>query len=250
MSKKIILILLLSITSLFAGTINLAVSANVSYAIDSLIKEFKKSHPDIDVRVTIGSSGNLTAQINSGAPYDIFMSANMQYPNSLYLKKIAITKPLIYAKGSIALVSRKKGFHLTGLDILKDKRVKRIAIANPKTAPYGKATIEILKNAKMLKTLKKKFIYAQSASQTLSYTMRVTDFGFVAKSSLFSPKLHYLKKGTNWIDISSSLYTPIKQGVVLLSHSKTTPKDALHFYNFILSSTAKKIFKEYGYIIK
>ncbi|MEA3228831.1 MAG: molybdate ABC transporter substrate-binding protein [Campylobacterota bacterium] len=249
MIKKIILVSLLSVVSLFAGTINIAVAANVSYAIDSLKEEFKKSNPDTKIRVTLGSSGKLTAQINHGAPYDLFISANMRYPNTLYAKNMAITKPLIYARGSLALVSRKSFDFSNGMKILEDKKVKRIAIANPKTAPYGKAAIQAIKNAKLFDTLKRKFIYAESASQTLSYTMTATDIGFVAKSSLFSKQLSHLKKDKNWIDVNSSLYTPIEQGIVMLKHSKNS-EEARNFYNFILSEDAKKIFKEYGYIVE
>ncbi len=88
--------------------INIAVAANVSYAINDLIKEFNQTNPNTKVRVTLGSSGKLTAQIKHGAPYDLFMSANMKYPNSLYKDNIAITKPVVYAQGSLAILSSKK----------------------------------------------------------------------------------------------------------------------------------------------
>ena len=128
MIKKIILITILFATISIAKTINIAVAANVSYAIDDLKKEFKKSHPDIKVRVTLGSSGKLTAQIKNGAPYQLFMSANMKYPEALYEDKIAITKPIVYAQGSLALLSIKKLDFYKGLDLLKDTKVKRVAI--------------------------------------------------------------------------------------------------------------------------
>jgi len=249
MLKKTIVIIGLSLSLLEAGTINVALSANVSYAMDSLKAEFHKSYPNTDVRVTLGSSGKLTAQIKNGAPYDIFLSANMFYPSTLYKEKIAITKPSIYAKGSLVLLSRKNRDFKKGLKIILEKSIKRIAIANPKTAPYGKASFIALQNANLYKRVKKKLIYAESASQTLSYTMRVTDVGFVAKSSLFTPKLAMLEKKFHWVDVNTSLYKPIEQGIVLLKHSHNK-KESRAFYDFILSFKAKEIFKKYGYIVK
>ena len=108
MLKKIILGSLLSSSVLFAGTINIAVAANVSYAINELVAEFNQIHPDTKVNVTLGSSGKLTAQIRNGAPYQLFMSANMKYPQSLYDDNIAVTRPLVYAQGSLAYFSSKK----------------------------------------------------------------------------------------------------------------------------------------------
>lgn len=246
MINKILLTILLISSSLFASKINIALAANVSYAIKDLIKEFNKTNPDTKIRVILGSSGKLTAQIKNGAPYSIFMSANMKYPNSLYKDRIATTKPVVYAQGSLALLSSKKRDFLETLDLTKDKEIKRIAIANPKTAPYGIATMEALKNANIYEDIKKKFIYGESISQTISYTISASDLGFVAKSSLYSPKMKNYKKDENWIEVDSTLYTPINQGIVILKESKNS-KEVKAFYDFILSNKAKQIFKAYGY---
>jgi len=106
--KKLIVLLLLVHGILFAKSVNVAVAANVSYAIKDLLKEFNKLYPDIKVRVVLGSSGKLTAQIKNKAPIDIFMSADMRYPEALYSQKIATTKPTVYAQGVLALLSVKK----------------------------------------------------------------------------------------------------------------------------------------------
>ena len=242
--KKLLITLLLLNISLFANKINLALAANVSYAINDLIKEFNKTNPNTKIQVIYGSSGKLTAQISNGAPYDIFMSANMKYPQALYTKNIAITKPIIYAKGALALISSKDIDLSKNLDFLKDKKINRIAIANPKTAPYGIATVEALKNLELYEALKKKFIYGESISQTVTYALKAADLGFIAKSSLYSDKM---KRYTNHRNLDIKLYTPIEQGLVILKQAKNN-KDAKAFYDFILSSKAQKIFKEYGYL--
>jgi len=236
-------------THLNANEITIAVAANVSYAIDELIESFRQDHPDIEVRVILGSSGKLAAQISHGAPYGLLMSANMLYPNRLYEKEIAITKPIVYAKGALALFSIKKLDISRSLELLKEPSIRKIAIGNPKTAPYGEATIEALKNAKIYSAISSKLIYGESISQTLSYVMTATSIGIVAKSALYSTKLRRYKEGINWISIDDSLYTPISQGVVLLKYAQRDPAYRL-FYDYILSSRAKEILQRYGYSIR
>ncbi|QKJ22959.1 molybdate ABC transporter substrate-binding protein [Poseidonibacter lekithochrous] len=245
LNKSLIGLVLLGLSA-NAGTIKIAVAANVSYAINDLKKEFNKLHPNTKVRVTLGSSGKLTAQISHGAPYDLFMSANMKYPNTLYKNNIAITKPIIYAKGSLAYLSNKPKDFSKGINLLEDKSIRKIAIANPKTAPYGIASVEALKNAKIYKNIKAKLIYGESIAQTVSYTVTATDIGLIAKSSLFSPKMSHFKENINWKEVDSSLYTPIDQGLVILKQGKEN-KEVKAFYDFVLSPKAKEIFKTYGY---
>ena len=246
---KVVFLLLLVNVFIVASTINIAVAANVSYAIDTLKKEFSKFHPHVKVNITLGSSGKLTAQIKNGAPFDVFMSANMKYPQALYDAKMTITKPKVYAQGSLAIFSKKERDFSHVINMLKSKEIKRIAVANPKTAPYGIATKEALKNAKVYDELESKFIYGESISQTVSYTLTAVDVGLIAKSSLYSSKMKKYKKGLNWSEIDSKLYSPIDQGIVLLSKAKNS-SDAKAFYDFILSQDAKKIFISFGYLVK
>ena len=246
--KKVLILLLITCASLFAQKINIAVAANVSYAIDDLIKEFNKTNPNTKVVVTLGSSGKLTAQIKNGAPFDVFMSANMKYPDALYKDKIAMIKPIVYAQGSLAILSSKKRDFNLGINIITDEKIKKIAIANPKTAPYGKATIEALKNANLYEKVNNKFVYGESISQTVSYAITAADLGFIAKSSLYSPKMKMFEKDINWTDVDSSLYTPINQGIVILKKAENK-NDAKAFYDFILSAEAKNIFKNFGYLV-
>ncbi len=232
---------------LFASTIRVAVAANVSYAMPELIKAFNQTNPDIKVQVLLGSSGKLTAQIREGAPFELFMSANMKYPNALYKEGFAVNKPVVYAKGALALLSSKKRDFSKGVMLLKDSHIKKIAIANPKTAPYGKAAVDAMKKVGIYKDLKDKFVYAQSVSQAVVYSIIAADIGFVAKSSLYSKKMRKYKEGVNWAEVDPSLYSPIKQGVVLL---KNYNKDTKKFYDFILGKKAKGIFKEFGYSVQ
>ena len=244
---KLFILILISF-KLSASTITVALASNITYAIPELKKEFNKIYPNINIRTIISGSGKLTAQIKHNAPYDIFMSANMKYPENLYKSKYAISKPKIYAKGKLALLSFKQYDFIDIKKLLLSKKIKKIAIANPTLAPYGKASIEFLQNIKLYDNIKNKIIYAQSISQTLLYSLNATDIGIVALSSLKSDKLKDYKINKNFVEINPKYYTAISQGIVLLKRAKNN-KDANSFYEFILSKKAKKIFKNYGYDI-
>lgn len=246
MLLKIILFILFSNFAL-ASTIQIAVSANVSYAMEELKREFNRLYPDIEVKSSIGSSGKLTAQIENGAPFDIFLSANMRYPERLYRDGFATTRPLVYAKGSLVLFSLKPRDLSRGLNILTTSQIKKIAIANPKTAPYGTATVDALKRIKLYNQIKDRVVFGENISATFNYALRATDIGIVAKSLLFAPKLKSrFKKGKNWIDLNSSIYEPIKQGVVILKHGYRN-RDVSLFFSFLFSRDAERIFREFGY---
>ncbi len=244
--NKIILSIFL-VVGLRASVIKVAVAANVSYAMPKLIVAFNKIYPNIKVQVLLGSSGKLTAQIKEGAPFEVFLSANMKYPNALYKDGFSTKKPVLYARGALAILSSKRRDFKKGIFLLNEKSIKKIAIANPKTAPYGKAAVEAMKTVGIYNSLKNKLVYAQSVSQAVVYSIIASDIGFVAKSSLYSQKMKKYKKGVNWIEINQKLYAPIEQGIILL---KNHTKNAKYFYDFILSQKAKQIFKSYGYIVK
>lgn len=247
--KKIALGFILLCSSVFAGTINVAVAANVSYAINDLVAEFNKTNPDTKVQITLGSSGKFTTQIENGAPFNIFMSADMKFPETLFGKNLAITKPVIYAQGSLAMLSVKPLDFSKGITLVVDSNINKIAIANPKTAPYGTAAQEALKNLNILDEVESKFVYAESISQAVTYTITAADIGFIAKSSLYDENMKQYKENINWVSIDPKLYTPIDQGIVLLKRAENNT-EAKAFYDFILSDNAKDIFKKFGYLIK
>ena len=246
--KKTLFTLLLA-ASAFAGEINIAVAANVSYAMDELKAAFAKTHPDTKVLVTLGSSGKLTAQIKNGAPYGLFMAANMKFPEALYQDGIAVTKPVVYAQGALAYLSAKPTDFSRGIGLVAEKSVGKVAVANPKTAPYGTAAVEAMKKGGVYEKAKEKLVYAESISQTVTYALTAADIGFIAKSSLYSPKMAQYKENVNWASVNPKLYTPIKQGIVLLKNGDNDTEYKA-FYDFILGNEAKTIFRAYGYIVE
>jgi len=243
---KTLFLACLAMLSLQAGTIRIAVAANVSYAIKDLIQTFNTTHPDTKVQVTLGGTGKLTAQIRHGAPYDLLMAADMAYPESLHQEGLATQNPHVYAQGALALLSTHKRDFSSGLKLLLNKEIHKIAIANPKTAPYGKAAFEALQKAGLLERLKPKFVYGESISQTVAHTVTAADIGLIAASSLYSPQMQQYHEGSHWITVPSDLYTPIDQGVVILSSAKDN-SEVQAWYDFILSPEAGKILQRYGY---
>jgi len=234
--------------TVYAGTINIAVATNLTFAVPTLKKEFKKLYPKTKVKVTFGSSGKLTEQIINGAPFGLFMSANMEYPNSLYNYGIGITKPLVYAQGALALFSKNDRSFAKGMNLLNKKHVLKIAVANPIRAPYGKAAFEAMKNGGILEDVMPKIIYAQSISETVSNAITAADIGVIAKSALYSSNMKKYKENVNWIDVDPRLYTPINQGIVILKSGKNNDEIEA-FYDFILSKKVKNIFKNFGYFV-
>lgn len=246
---KYIVVLMALISSLMAGKVVVSAAANTTYAMEEITAIFKKKYPGVEVDLILGSSGKLTAQIKNGAPYDLFLSANMKYPKALDSEGKSLTRPVVYAKGALVMFTIKDLDLSKGIILAKDQKIKRIAMANYKLAPYGKAAVSALKNAGIFGDVEKKFINAESITQTLQYTMTATDIGFVAKSSMFSIKLKGKNiKGKNWVDVDPGLYDPIEQGVILLKHADGND-DARKFYDFLFSDKAKAVFEKYGYIL-
>ena len=247
--KTLCIILLLATLTLKADTIRVAGASNTAYAMKALKTAFEAKFPDITVETVIGSSGKLTAQIKHGAPFDIFLSANVKYPRYLYESGKTIGTERIYARGSVILFSRKARSFEHGLNICSHEDIKRIAIANPKLAPYGIAAREALANAGLLEEAAPKFIKAENIGQAMQYALKQTDLGFIAKSALHSELLApYNRPGVHWIEVDSGLYSPIEQAAVLLRYAQDN-RAANTFMDFLFSDEAKSIFKQYGYQI-
>ncbi len=231
---------------LHAGTLRVALAANVSYAMPELIAAFRAHHPDTQVRTTVGGSGKLAAQIRNGAPYDLFLSADMGYPRMLYRSGMTTAAPAIYARGALVLLSDTPRDMTRGLALLKDPSIRRVAVANPRTAPYGKAAFEALTRADLLDAVRPRLVYGESIAQTVSYVRHGADVGLVARSALYAPQMRRYKAGANWADVDAALYRPIDQGMVVLKRSENIA-EAKALRDFLLSGEARTIFARYGY---
>lgn len=230
----------------FAGTaqtLRVAVAANAQFVAEKLAQAFKKQS-GIDVQLIVSSSGKLTTQIEQGAPFDVFLSADMKYPQELHEKKLTTAAPKIYAYGTLVIWSKTNVVFGKGLDALNNSTIKKIAIANPKLAPYGTAAEAAMQKTNTFATLKPKLVYGESIAQVNQYLLTgAVDAAFTAKSVVLDPA----QKGVGrWTEVDSKLYQPIAQGVVVLKVSQNLAA-ANQFYQFLFSAQAKQIFKAYGY---
>jgi molybdate transport system substrate-binding protein len=250
--RKLAIVLIYSmffmVGTLPAQTIRVAVAANAQFVIEAIKKEFEKETA-IQVELIIGSSGKLTAQIAEGAPYDIFVSADMKYPTELFYKGFAVAFPKIYASGILVIWTTKPELKIKNdLQILLCNGIKTIAIANPRIAPYGIAAEEVLTNYKLYEKVKDKIVFGESISQVNQYILtKAADAGFTAKSIVLSEEYKHIG---SWIDVDPKMYNPIVQGCVILHYGKENHSVATQkFYDFIFSKRGQELFKKFGYII-
>ncbi|WP_029522027.1 molybdate ABC transporter substrate-binding protein [Persephonella sp. KM09-Lau-8] len=244
--KNILFALLLLFYVSYGETLTIAAAANVQYALKEITQEFQKKYPAVRITKIISSSGKLTAQIVRGAPYDLLLSADMKYPEFLYKKGFAISKPVVYAKGTLVLWSMKDIPLENEIKSLLNPSIKKIAIPDPKTAPYGREAKKALEKSGIYPKVRYKLVYGESVGQATQYIYKgLVDVGFTAKSVVLSPQM---KNKGRWIEIDNSLYSSIKQGIVILKHGEKNLY-AQKFIEFLLSDTGKKILKKYGYQI-
>lgn len=230
-----------------AESLTVAVAANVKYAFEDLAAEFTKQS-GVEVKTVVSSSGKLTAQIKSGAPYDVFLSADMDYPEALFKDGQAVSAPKVYAYGALVLWTAGSSDLSKGVAGLADGSIRKVAIANPRLAPYGRETLKSLDYYKVKVQVEPKLVYGESISQVNQYIdTGSVDVGFTAKSVVLSPEL--LGKG-KWVEVPAESYEPIAQGVVMLRRGQAENGDATRkFYGFLFTPAAREIFKKYGYAL-
>lgn len=222
--------------------LNIAVAANMQYAMDSIVSLFE-AEENIQCNVTANASGMLTAQIEQGAPYDVFVSANMEFPREL--KKKGFSKaPTVYCYGRLALVFGMDKKYETVEAVFADPGVKRVAIADPETAPYGIAAIEYLNNVGLFAGNKERIVYGESISQVNQYISTASvDAGFTSMSFLTKFQSDY-----GYLEIDENKYAQIEQGVSLLKHGWTENEEtAQKFITFLGSEKCRKVLTWFGY---
>ncbi len=224
--------------------ITIAAAANMQFVMEALVKEFT-AKTGIGCQTIISSSGKLTAQIKEGAPYDIFASANMKYPEELFRSGMTEAPPKVYAYGMIVLWTVVKDID-PSIVFLTDESVRHIALSNPKTAPYGSAAMEVLDHFDIFDTVQAKLVYGESIAQTNQFiTSGAAEMGFTSLSTVLSPEM---KERGRWLLIKNGAYQPIRQGVVVIKRDNGNFGGARKFSEFLFSPEAKKILKNYGYL--
>ncbi len=226
-----------------SSPISIAAASDLRFAMDELIKEFNKTNPDIKVDVIYGSSGNLYQQITNNAPFDIYFSADIMYPKKLDSLNLAGSKPKLYAIGHLVLWSSTLDV-TKGIDLLKNDSVKKIAIANPAIAPYGKKAVECLNYYELYDKIQDKIVKGENVSQAAQFLLSGNaDAGLIALSLALSPEM--TSKG-KYVVIDEKSYSKLEQAYVVMKKSETN-KNVVKFVEFIESAKARTIFDKFGF---
>jgi molybdate transport system substrate-binding protein len=246
--KRCVLLFIFSLIAAwgFSQTVSIAAAANLSAVEAPLEKAFADAHPGMHLQFTFGSSGTLVTQILNGAPFQAFLSADRGFAQKVADAGLSDNPVKTYAVGKLIFLSTTPIDVSKGVAIVLDPKVAQFAVANPETAPYGRAAVEALTKAGVYDQAKPKQLTAQSIAQAAQFTV-TAGFGFLNKSAVLSKELApYNKEGTFWFEVDPSLYSRIEQGYVILKTDSAKP-EVRAFDEFLLSDAAQKVFAAYGY---
>lgn len=222
--------------------LTIATAASAQYAMQALCDSFENKY-DISCNVVTGSSGQLTAQIKEGAPFDVFVSANIKYPTALYNDHLSSAPPKVFAYGTLVLWST-TGNLPSSPEELKDKKYNHIAMADPLNAPYGQATMECLEYYHILDSIKPRLVYGASISQTNQYIVSgEASVGFTARSVVMATPM---KDTGQWAQVPEEAYSQPAQSAIVIN-TTLQPEKAQKFYTFLFSKEGRAILVKYGY---
>jgi len=234
----------------FAGPVLVAAASSMKYPLDEMAAAFKKERPEIDVRISYASSGSLFGQIKNGAPFDLFLSADRFYPDELGKLKLnhGGEKPEIYALGRIVIwlpgrsglsPSREK------FETLLSNKVRKIAIANPRHAPYGRAAIQALKKYGIYEKVKEKLVFGENISQAAQFASTdAAQAGILSYSMALSPVMK--KSGHLW-NIPVDGYESIYHARIILKNGRNFT-GAREFARYLSGSRAVMILEKFGFL--
>jgi len=245
MKRIIYLIAFLISMTAQAQTVKIAAAADLRYALDEVVKAFKKTNSGVNIEVIYGSSGNAFTQISNGAPFDIYFSADIMYPQKLKDAGLTLTEPKLYAIGRIVLWSARLDVS-KGMSVLADKPNIKIATANPEHAPYGQRSVDALKFYGLYEKVDKQLIFGENISQAAQFCMTGNaDAGLIALSLVLSPLMSNQGK---YFLIDEKSHRPLEQAYVILDHAKGN-KDVSAFAEYISATAARLIFEKYGFTL-
>ncbi len=230
--------------------VTVAAAADLNFAFEDIIAAFRESHPEITVKVSYGSSGNFYRQLTEGAPFDLFFSADTDYPRRLVDQGVASKESeFTYAVGHIVLWVP----HASRIDVQKlrreallDPAVKQIAIANPEYAPYGRAARKALKALGVYDQVKQRIVQGKNVAQAAQYVQTgAADLGVISLSQAVAPPLR--EKGRYW-RIPQKYYPRIEQGGVILKDTRDR-EAAETLKAFVLGEKGRAILRRYGFTL-
>jgi molybdate transport system substrate-binding protein len=229
--------------------LSVAAAANLKVAMEALRRGFEAERPGVEVAVTVGASGAFVAQIRQGAPFDLLFSADREYPRALV--QAGLGGPggeVVYAVGRLAVwlpPGARVNLERRGLAALADRAVRRIAIANPATAPYGRAALAALAAAGIEGAVKDRLVLGQNVSQAAQFAQSgAADAALVPLSLTFAPEL---REGRTWI-VPADMHAPLEQSALVLARARD-PALAEAFLRWVTGPTGREILARHGYAL-
>jgi molybdate transport system substrate-binding protein len=229
-----------------AQQISVAVASDLQFALQDVKERFEKETGS-RVQLVLGSSGNFFTQIQNGAPFDLFFSADIEYPQKLEAAGLAEPGTLYqYAEGKLVLWAPKNSLLdlNLGLPVLLDPRIKKIAIANPAHAPYGRAAVAALRHEGIYDKVADRLVLGENISQTASFVVSgAADVGLVALSLALAPSL---RDQGRYTELPANDYPPIRQAAIVLNSSKQKGI-AKQFLDYMKTPAVINVLKRYGF---
>jgi molybdate transport system substrate-binding protein len=233
-------------TSALAGSLTIAAAADLKYAMAEVVKNFRAERPGDRVEVIYGSSGKFSTQIANGAPFDMFFSADIQFPRELEKKGLTAGAARPYAVGRIVLWSLKPDLAKTPLKDMPQAAVRKFAIANPQHAPYGLRAQEAMQHQGVWEAMKPKLVMGENIAHTAQFVdSGAADAGIVALALVLSPTMQ--GKGA-WTLIPDDWHEPLEQGYAITRRAAANPL-ARDFARYMESEPARAVMRRYGFVL-
>ena len=231
------------------SVLTIAAAADLKFALDDLVKQFEEKYPATKVNVTYGSSGNFFAQFQSGAPFDLFFSADIAYPRKLAEKGLGADDVFLYAIGCIVVWVPKDSpvaVDKLGIKALLEPSIRKIAVANPEHAPYGRAAVAALKALNVYDQVASRLVYGENIAQTAQFVQSgAADVGILALSLAVAPQMR--DAGRFW-QVPLDAYPRMEQGGIILKSAKDL-ETARAFRDFVLGDHGREVLKHYGFYL-
>jgi len=226
--------------------VRVAAAADLRFALNEIAAEFSRVQPEIALKISYGSSGNFFAQLSSRAPFDVFLSADADYPRRLAADGLGLEPPFAYAVGRLVLwVAKASPLDIEGegLRALLSAKARRIAIANPRHAPYGRAAEAALRSAGVYDAVAERLVLGENVAQTAQFVQSgAADAGLLALSLALAPQM---KEG-RFVELPADSYPRLEQGGLVLSWAQD-PAAARAFREFLQGEPGRATLARFGF---
>jgi molybdate transport system substrate-binding protein len=229
-----------------AESLTIAAAADLKYAMAEVVKNFRAQRPNDKIEVIYGSSGKFFTQLSNDAPFDMFFSADIEYPRELEKKGLTAGPSRPYAVGRIVLWSLKPELAKTALKNLPNAVIRKFAVANPQHAPYGRRAQEAMRHEGVWEAMQPKLVMGENIAHTAQFIdSGAADAGIIALALVLSPNMQ--GKGA-WTLIPAEWHEPLEQGFAITQRAANNPL-AKSFANYMASAPARVVMRRYGFVL-